>query len=47
MLLPCCSAEDALAWVQRAFDTRQDGGRKSPETGGQFELVEQYIASLK
>ncbi len=26
------SAEEALMRVQRAFDTRNDGGRRSPET---------------
>ena len=40
------SAEEALTRVQRAFDTRMDGGRKSPETAGQVELVQKYVASL-
>ena len=40
------SADEALTRVQRAFDTRMDGGRKSPETDGQVALVREYVASL-
>lgn len=38
-------ADEALERVQRAFDTRRDGGRKSPETDEQYEFVREYIAS--
>lgn len=39
------SAEEALERVQRAFDTRNDGGRKSPETEEQLKLVKEYLSS--
>jgi hypothetical protein len=32
--------------VQRAFDTRRDAGRRSPETDEQFALVRAYVAGL-
>jgi len=38
------SADEALERVQRAFDTRNDGGRKSPETEGQRSLVKKYLS---
>lgn len=38
------SGEEALERVQRAFDTRNDGGRKSPETGEQHDLVMKYLS---
>eukprot|EP00889_Picochlorum_renovo_P003306 jgi/Picre1/30336/NNA_005700.t1 len=38
------SGEEALTRVQRAFDTRNDGGRKSPETPEQQNLVKAYLA---
>ena len=37
------SAEEALERVQRAFDTRRDGGRKSPETAEQQQFVKEFI----
>ena len=39
-------AEQALQRVQRAFDTRFDEGRPSPETQEQRNFVRQYIAGL-
>lgn len=36
--------EEALERVQRAFDTRNDGGRKSPETEEQRNLVMKYLS---
>jgi alanine transaminase len=38
------SGEEALDRVQRAFDTRNDGGRKSPETPEQQNLVKAYLS---
>lgn len=40
------SADEALARVQRAFDTRKDGGRRSPETDGQHAFVRSFIEEL-
>ncbi len=40
-------ADECLERVQRAFDTRQDGGRRSPETEEQVMFVEEYVKSLK
>lgn len=37
------SAEEALTRVQRAFDTRQDEGRRSPETEEQRAFVTSFI----
>eukprot|EP00887_Chlorella_sp_A99_P006009 scaffold27.g6009.t1 len=39
------SAEEALERVQRAFDTRRDEARRSPETTEQLEFVRKYIAA--
>jgi hypothetical protein len=36
-------AEEALERVQRSFDTRNDGGRKSPETDEQVALVRNFL----
>lgn len=36
-------ADEALERVQRAFDTRQDEGRRSPETVEQRAFVRQFI----
>lgn len=38
-------ADEALARVQRAFDTRRDGQRRSPETNQQHEYVKKWISS--
>ncbi|KAK9821934.1 hypothetical protein WJX81_004471 [Elliptochloris bilobata] len=38
-------ADEALARVQRAFNTRGDDGRASPETPEQIEFVRQYVAA--
>lgn len=38
------SAEEALVRVQKAFDTRQDAGRKSPETAEQIEFVKKFAS---
>lgn len=40
------SADEALERVQRSFDTRKDGGRRSPETDEQHEFVRQFIAQI-
>jgi alanine transaminase len=40
-------AAEALARVQRSFDTRRDGGRLSPETDEQRQYVERYIAAAQ
>jgi hypothetical protein len=40
------SADEALERVQRAFDTRMDDDRRSPETEEQRQLVRTYVASL-
>ncbi|GBF90376.1 MAP kinase phosphatase [Raphidocelis subcapitata] len=40
------SADEALERVQRAFDTRRDEGRRSPETEEQRRLVRAYAAQL-
>lgn len=37
-------AEEALERVQRSFDTRKDGGRRSPETDEQHAFVRDFIA---
>lgn len=37
------SADEALDRVQRAFDTRRDGGRRSPETASQQTFVKEFI----
>lgn len=37
------SAKESLERVQRAFDTRNDGGRRSPETDEQHALVSAYL----
>eukprot|EP00891_Asterochloris_glomerata_P005205 jgi/Astpho2/5205/fgenesh1_pg.00074_%23_27_t len=41
------SADEILARIQRAFDTRQDGGRQSPETPAQKEFVRSFVDELK
>lgn len=41
------SAEEALERVQRAFDTRKDSERRSPETDEQHKMVKDFVASLK
>lgn len=41
------SAEQALERVQKAFDTRNDGGRKSPETNEQIEFVTDFVKRLQ
>lgn len=40
-------AEEALTRVQRAFDTRKDNGRKSPETEQQYDAVRNYCARMQ
>ncbi|KAG2430152.1 hypothetical protein HXX76_010251 [Chlamydomonas incerta] len=40
-------AAECLERVQRAFDTRQDGGRRSPETEEQVAFVEGFVRALK
>ncbi|GLC38184.1 hypothetical protein PLESTB_001090400 [Pleodorina starrii] len=40
-------AAECLERIQRAFDTRQDGGRRSPETEEQVAFVEEYVKALK
>ena len=37
------SADEALERVQRSFDTRKDGGRRSPETDEQHAFVREWI----
>lgn len=37
------SAEEAIERVQRAFDTRKDSERRSPETDEQHQLVKEFI----
>ncbi len=39
-------AEEALERVQRAFDTRRDDNRRSPETPEQYAFVRRYIAGM-
>lgn len=39
-------ADEALGRVQRAFDTRQDGQRRSPETPEQHAFVRQFVAGM-
>lgn len=39
------SAEEALERVQRAFDTRKDNERRSPETDAQHEMVRSFVAA--
>lgn len=39
------SADEALERVQRAFDTRKDNERRSPETDQQHKMVRDYIAT--
>lgn len=41
------SADEALERVQRSFDTRQDGGRRSPETDEQIALVKAFVSSAR
>lgn len=41
------SADEALERVQRAFDTRKDNERRSPETDEQHKMVKDFVASLK
>ncbi|KIY95054.1 MAP kinase phosphatase 6 [Monoraphidium neglectum] len=40
------SADEALERVQRAFDTRRDNERLSPETDEQRQLVRAFVAQL-
>lgn len=40
------NADEALARVQRAFDTRQDNQRRSPETDEQHDFVRRYGNAL-
>jgi hypothetical protein len=40
-------ADEALERVQRAFDTRKDENRKSPETPGQIEFIKDFIANKR
>lgn len=40
------SADEALQRVQRAFDTRRDNERRSPETDEQHALVRAFVAQL-
>lgn len=42
-----CSAEEALERVQRAFDTRGDGGRRSPETPEQLDFIARFIGQRR
>jgi protein-tyrosine phosphatase len=39
-------ADEALVRVQRAFDTRKDDQRRSPETDEQHAFVRSFIGSL-
>jgi alanine transaminase len=39
-------AEETLGRIQRAFDTRKDGGRRSPETEEQQQFVRKFIKEL-
>lgn len=41
------SAEEALERVQRAFDTRKDNERRSPETDQQHQMVRDFVKALK
>jgi hypothetical protein len=41
------SADEALERVQRAFDTRKDNERRSPETDEQHAMVRKFVASHK
>lgn len=41
------SADEVLARVQRAFDTRQDDNRRSPETDEQHAFVREFVAGLQ
>lgn len=41
------TADEALQRVQRAFDTRKDNERRSPETDQQHQMVRDFVASLK
>lgn len=38
------SEKEALERVQRAFDTRRDENRRSPETEAQLAFVRDYVA---
>jgi len=40
------SADEALERIQRAFDTRKDSERRSPETDEQHALVRAYVQGL-
>lgn len=46
---PACSlgADEALERVQRAFDTRKDNERRSPETDEQHAMVRKFVAAHK
>lgn len=48
MLMLFCrvSADEALVRVQRAFDTRMDDNRRSPETDEQLAFVREFIGNL-
>uniref|UniRef100_A0A383V636 Tyrosine specific protein phosphatases domain-containing protein n=1 Tax=Tetradesmus obliquus TaxID=3088 RepID=A0A383V636_TETOB len=41
------SADEALERVQRAFDTRKDNERRSPETDEQHAMVRKFVAAHK
>lgn len=41
------TAEEALERIQRAFDTRKDNGRRSPETDEQIEFVRAMVAQQR
>eukprot|EP01026_Neomeris_dumetosa_P022316 TRINITY_DN19249_c0_g2_i1.p1 TRINITY_DN19249_c0_g2~~TRINITY_DN19249_c0_g2_i1.p1 ORF type:complete len:254 (-),score=8.52 TRINITY_DN19249_c0_g2_i1:392-1153(-) len=41
------STVEALARIQRAFDTRRDGGRQSPETKEQRVFVNCFVSNLE
>lgn len=40
-------ADEALQRVQRAFDTRKDEQRRSPETDQQHQMVRDFVAKRK
>ncbi len=40
------TAAECLERVQRSFDTRNDGGRLSPETEEQVKFVEDFIKAM-
>jgi hypothetical protein len=41
------SADEALQRVQRAFDTRKDEQRRSPETDQQHQMVRDFVAAAR